>query len=79
MTEILEAARVLYENVKADIVNAKDRIEHIRLTALAQEAENLYFKIKDTTDGPTSTELTKEQIEENLRYGPAHPYTRKPH
>jgi hypothetical protein len=40
-TKIIEAARAHYQNVKHDIVNAKDRIEHIRLTALAQEAHNL--------------------------------------
>lgn len=41
-TKIVDAARVHYENLKTDIDNAKDRIEHIRLTALAQEAHNLY-------------------------------------
>lgn len=39
---IVETARVHYENLKADIENAHNRIEHIRLTALAQEAHNLY-------------------------------------
>jgi len=39
---IVEAARAHYENLKTDINNSKDRIEHIRLTALAQEAHNLY-------------------------------------
>jgi hypothetical protein len=40
--KIVETARVHYENLKADIENAHNRIEHIRLTALAQEAHNLY-------------------------------------
>lgn len=40
-TEIVKAARVHYENLKADIANASNRIEHIRLTTLAQEAHNL--------------------------------------
>jgi hypothetical protein len=40
-SKIVEAARSHYQNIKTDIVNAKDRIEHIRLTALAQEAHNL--------------------------------------
>ena len=44
-TEIIEAARVHYENLKADIENASNRIEHIRLTALAQEAHNLYIEL----------------------------------
>lgn len=38
---LIEAARTHYENLKTDITNSKDRIEHIRLTALAQEAHNL--------------------------------------
>ncbi len=41
-SKIVEAARVHYENLKTDISNAHNRIEHIRLTALAQEAHNLY-------------------------------------
>ena len=40
-SEIVDAARTHYENLKTDINNAKDRIEHIRLTSLAQEAHNL--------------------------------------
>jgi hypothetical protein len=40
--QIVNAARAHYENLKTDINNSKDRIEHIRLTALAQEAHNLY-------------------------------------
>ena len=45
-TEIVEAARIHYENLKTDITNAKDRLEHIRLTALAQEAHNLYVELR---------------------------------
>lgn len=60
--KIIEAARLHYENLKTDIVNAKDRVEHIRLTALAQEAHNVltdlevfsiglvYTHTADTTD-----------------------------
>jgi hypothetical protein len=40
--KIIEAARAHYENLKTDIGNAHNRVEHIRLTALAQEAHNLY-------------------------------------
>lgn len=40
-SSIVAAARTHYENLKTDIANSKDRIEHIRLTALAQEAHNL--------------------------------------
>lgn len=39
--EILQAARMLYENIRSDIENASTRIEHIRISALAQEAQNL--------------------------------------
>lgn len=38
---IVEAAREHYKAVSSDIANAKDRYEHIRLTALAQSAHNL--------------------------------------
>jgi hypothetical protein len=38
---IIESARIHYENLKADIPNSSNRIEHIRLTTLAQEAYTL--------------------------------------
>jgi hypothetical protein len=40
-SRIIEAARIHYANLKLDIENASTRIEHIRLSALAQEAQNL--------------------------------------
>jgi len=40
-TKIIEAARSHYQNLKTDIANAHNRVEYIRLTALAQEAHNL--------------------------------------
>lgn len=43
---IIEAARVHYENLKTDISKAKDRVEYIRLTALAQEALNLLTELE---------------------------------
>jgi hypothetical protein len=45
-SEIESAARMLYENIKADINNASTRLEHVRLTALAQEAANLLTEIE---------------------------------
>lgn len=45
-SRIIEAAREHYLNLKTDIENAKDRVEHIRLTALAQEAHNLLTEIE---------------------------------
>ena len=38
---IIETAREHYINLKSDIENASNRVEHIRLTSLAQEAHNL--------------------------------------
>lgn len=38
---IVQTARDHYMHLKSDISNSKDRVEHIRLTALAQEAHNL--------------------------------------
>jgi hypothetical protein len=49
--ELVEAASNLYENVKADIENAGTRIEHIRLTTLANEAEKLYVKVVNYVNG----------------------------
>jgi hypothetical protein len=52
--DIKQAAWMLYENLKADIENAGTRIEHIRLTTLAQEAQNLYHQIQEfvESNGP---------------------------
>ena len=55
--EILEAARTHYENLKTDISNAKDRVEHIRLTALAQEAHKLYVDLELFEIGMVYTRL----------------------
>lgn len=57
-SEINQAARMLYENIKADINNAGTRLEHIRLTALAQEAENLVALIDNKSDN--EGEVTNE-------------------
>lgn len=43
---IIKAAREHYENLKTDIPNASTRVEHIRLTALAQEAFNLLTELE---------------------------------
>lgn len=56
-TDLLDAARNLFENLQADIENASTRIEHIRLTTLAQEAENLYIQILNFTNGEDSAEI----------------------
>ena len=43
--KIVETAREHYKALNADIANAKDRVEHIRLTALAQSAHNLLLDL----------------------------------
>lgn len=45
-SQILKAARDHYNNLKTDIANASNRIEHIRLSALAQEAHNLLTELQ---------------------------------
>jgi hypothetical protein len=40
-SRIIEAARTHYEDLKADIPNASNRIEHIRLTTLTNSAHKL--------------------------------------
>jgi hypothetical protein len=56
--DLVIAASNLYANLKADISNAGTRVEHIRLTTLAQEAENLYHRViefvrTETSNGPS--------------------------
>lgn len=50
-SEIIEAARVHYDNLKTDIANASTRLEHVRLTALAQEAQNLLVLLRSFNSG----------------------------
>lgn len=46
INELIEAARLHLNHVQADITNASTRIEHIRITALAQEAANLLTNLE---------------------------------
>ena len=62
INEIIEAARMHFDNAKADIENASNRIEHIRLTALAQEAANL---LTDLENFAASDELSGSQLPTN--------------
>lgn len=50
-SSIVEAAREHYENLRTDIKNSKDRVEHIRLTALAQEAHSLLVSLESFSTG----------------------------
>lgn len=63
---IVEAARYHYKALTADISNAKDRVEHIRLTALAQSAHNLLLDLIAFQTGlePTVSEETPLDIPE---------------
>jgi hypothetical protein len=61
-TRIVEAARVHYENLKTDIANAKDRVEHIRLSALAQEAHNLLTDLRVFEVGLVYTHTSNVEI-----------------
>jgi hypothetical protein len=71
---LVEAARAHYEHLKTDINNSKDRVEHIRLTALANEAHHLLtdllaFRVglvyshTALVDGPTLSDSLVEPIE----------------
>ena len=51
MLKIIESAREHYKAVNSDIANAKDRYEHIRLTALAQSAHNLLTELIEFETG----------------------------
>ena len=51
LQQLADAARVHFENLLADINNASTRLEHVRLTALAQEAENLAAGIQHFING----------------------------
>lgn len=46
INELVEAARLHFNHLQADITNASTRIEHIRLTTLAQEAANLLTNLE---------------------------------
>ena len=39
--DIIQAAELHYDNALSDIENASTRIEHLRLSALAEEAKNV--------------------------------------
>lgn len=65
---IIEAARDHYVNLKTDIANAKDRVEHIRLTALAQEAFNLLADLEMFEVGLVYTRVASVSPEDMDRY-----------
>jgi hypothetical protein len=65
INELVEAARLHFFHLQADITNASNRIEHIRLTTLAQEAENLFINLEKfaaAEDGSGSQLPTNELL-----------------
>ena len=68
INELVEAARLHFNHLRADITNASTRIEHIRLTTLAQEAENLLTNLETyaaAEDGSTGSQLTTNELSTN--------------
>jgi hypothetical protein len=66
--ELIEAARVHRNNLLADINNASNRFEHVRITALAQEAENLLTELENFAYGlvysHSSTAIEQRKLHE---------------
>jgi hypothetical protein len=67
-SRIIEAARSHYENLKADIENASNRIEHIRLTALTQEAHKLLTDLEFFEIGLVYSRVASISEEDVQRY-----------
>lgn len=65
-SDLVKMARIHYENLKADIDNSKDRIEHIRLTALAQEAANLLTELAAFETGLVYTHSAARAAEQMM-------------
>jgi hypothetical protein len=65
-SDLVSMARVHYENLKTDIDNAKDRMEYIRLTALAQEAHNLLVELSTFETGLVYTHSAARATEQMI-------------
>jgi hypothetical protein len=55
LQDIIQAAQLHYDNSLSDIENASTRIEHLRLSALAEEAKTVLDMLNDFA----STEVKK--------------------
>lgn len=64
LDKIVEAARYHYKSLTADIANAKDRVEHIRLTALAQQAHNLLTDLIQFSTGIVYTHTALSAVQQ---------------
>ena len=67
-SRIIEAARAHYEDLKADIPNAANRIEHIRLSTLANSAHKLLTDIELFEIGLVYTRVASVSMEDMERY-----------
>jgi hypothetical protein len=69
-SQIVDAARALYINLKTDIDKSKDRMEHVRLTVLAQEAHNLLTDLRTFGVGLVYTHgaVTEEDFQRAIEY-----------
>ena len=67
-SQIIETARAHYLNLKEDIRNASNRIEHIRLTTLAQEAHKLLTDLEIFEIGMVYTRTAGLDPESMERY-----------
>lgn len=67
IAQIVEAAREHYKALSSDIANAKDRQEHIRLTALAQEAHNLLIDLIEFETGLVYSHTAERAHEQFLQ------------
>jgi hypothetical protein len=59
--KIVATAREHYKALSSDIANAKDRQEHIRITALAQEAHNLLTDLIEFETGLDTTSTANDE------------------
>ena len=70
MTDLLEITRRAQEhatNLQRDIANASTRIEHIRLTQLALEAQRLVELLQELATATVETEIAlREDYTENV-------------
>jgi hypothetical protein len=62
INELVEAARLHFNHLQADITNASTRIEHIRLTALTQEAANLLTNLEKYVESFPDPQLLTNHV-----------------
>jgi hypothetical protein len=65
INELVELARLHFNHLQADITNASNRIEHIRLTTLTQEAANLLTNLENFAAGSPGSELPTNELSTN--------------